>query len=181
MPYFGKPAGAPPRHVVRRTATPWWDIRESGPYVVWVIVVAASVGGFGLAQVTTVASMKEKLEKQTKLTAKSPNLQAPTVTRELTKNGWIVHQFFGFSDPEGDANAMSFVILQSDANGIGVESESFQIAEESQIKGTFWRAPWRCEGETYTIKVRAYMSDAGGNVSLPRDYVIDCTAGQRRG
>ena len=154
---------------------PWWDIRKSAPYVLWVTHAAALAAGWAIAQTLVVDRLKADLEKQTKVTTMSPVLSVPTLTREITPEGLRVNQFFSFRDPEGDTRAISFVILQTDSENIKVTSESVQIDKDEQVSGTFWRGPWRCgHGHGYTVKVRAYMSDAGGNVSLPVDYVIDC-------
>jgi hypothetical protein len=188
----GAPQAAPSK------APLWENVRATPTFILAAMAISAFVAGFAVSQKIVVERLqsdhemqtniaeaehraelgrvKNDLERQTKLTAHSPELRPPHLSAEDGEDGVRIWQHFTFRDPEGDASSISFVLLQSDVKDIDVTSESVDIAAAKQISGTSWAAPWRCKGRQYRLLVRAYMSDEGGNVSLPQDYVLRCTA-----
>ena len=86
----------------------------------------------------------------------------------------LVEQSIFFKDQEGDAKFVSFVILSTNAIQLKVTSHLIQVSADQQIKGGMVKRTWSCGSSPYFVKLRAYVTDAAGNVSRPRDYTLNC-------
>lgn len=105
--------------------------------------------------------------------------QAPVITdvmlaRVKNDSGYDIEQNIFFKDAEGDAMFVSFVVLGSDARQLKVTSHQIQVAAEQQIKGGQVKRTWQCVNSPYFVKLRAYVTDAAGNLSRSRDYTLNC-------
>jgi hypothetical protein len=151
------------------------DVRKSTTFIVGGLVVAAAASGYAAAWKLSVIPVKDQLERQVNVTKQSPVITDVRLSNVFQPNeGLRVYQSFSFHDPEGDANAISFVILQTNKD-LSLVSETLKDSpKERQIAGDSWRAPVKCEGKVFRAKIRVYMADAGGHVSLPVEYEVLC-------
>jgi hypothetical protein len=78
-----------------------------------------------------------------------------------------------FRDAEGDANHISFVLVRSTAKDSNLKSGPI-VQSEQQKRGSQVETKWRCEGGSYSVTQRAYITDAAGNVSQPHEFTVSC-------
>lgn len=106
-------------------------------------------------------------------------VQAPAITdvtlaRIKNTSGYEIEQTFYFKDPDGDASFISFVVLGTNASHLKVTSLHLETSADQQVKGVAVRRTWICGSSPYFVKLRVYATDAGGNLSRPRDYTLNC-------
>jgi len=105
--------------------------------------------------------------------------QAPVITDVLlarikNESGYDIEQNIFFKDAEGDATFVSFVVLGTNASHLQVTSHNIRVPADQQMKGGVVKRTWSCVTSPYFVKLRAYVTDAAGNVSRPRDYTLNC-------
>lgn len=97
-----------------------------------------------------------------------------TKVRNEAGGGYDIEQNIAYRDPEGDARFMSFVVLASDAVSLDVRASNLRDLPERQMAGAQVKRTWSCNRSGYSVKLRAYVSDAAGHVSRPRDFTLNC-------
>ena len=135
------------------------------------VIVAAT---WTVSEQLRVAPLKSKLEAQETAHKSSPVIKGIVVTRTKSGNSEIAEENIEFSDPEGDAIFVNYIVLGTNAKQLNVSSSTINVPKEEQIQGTTTVARWTCGTGKYFIKFRAIITDAGGHASLPYDYTINC-------
>lgn len=117
------------------------------------------------------AAIKDALQ----ITRSSPVISDVKLNNVETEDGRFVKQLVSFSDPEGDARTINWIILGSNlADGIESRSGPISASTLTQQSGATTTGTWHCGKQKYWVKIAAIISDEEGNVSRPYDFTIDC-------
>ncbi len=143
----------------------------------WVVSENVRVKPLAAENERTSKSLKALQDREAARLTSAP--QTPVITdvllaRVKNDNGYDIEQNIFFKDAEGDALFVSFVVLGTDARQLKVTSHQIQVAAEQQARGGQVKRTWSCGSSPYFVKLRAYVTDAAGNVSRPRDYTLNC-------
>jgi hypothetical protein len=143
----------------------------------WVVSENVRVKPLAAELERTGVRMKALLDKEAARSMAAPS--APVITditlaRLRNDTGYDIEQNIYFKDPEGDATFISFVVLGTSAETLKVTSHAVHQPADQQIKGGVVKRTWTCGRGAYFVKLRAYVTDASGNVSRPRDYTLNC-------
>jgi len=143
----------------------------------WVVSENVRVKPLSLELERTGGKLKTLLDKEAARTASGapvPVITDITLARVKTDGGYDIEQDIFFKDAEGDAMFISFVVLGTNASHLQVSNHNIRVPADEQIKGTKVTRTWKCVTSPYFVKLRAYITDAAGNVSRPRDYTLNC-------
>lgn len=105
-----------------------------------------------------------------------PDPLAPVVKSVVmtdVSNG-VFDQNFQFSDADGDAAFMNYVILQTNTAGLRTEATSIDSPSSEQIRGTSRLGKWNCSGGVYFVRFALVITDRAGHASAPYEYVVNC-------
>ena len=119
-------------------------------------------------------TLQDREAARSTVAAQVPVITDLTLARVKHAGGYDIEQTLYFKDAEGDATFISFVVLGTNAHHLKVTSLHLQVPAEQQIKGAVVRRTWTCGSGAYFVKLRAYATDASGNISRPRDYTLNC-------
>ena len=149
-------------------------LKDHPVFFVCAACAATAAATWTASEQLRVSPMKLKLEVQEATHRSSPLIRNITVTKTATANGQIADQNIEFSDPDGDAVFINYVLLGTNAKDVSVSSTTIKVAKEQQIQGATVVGKWTCGNDAYFVKLRAIITDAGGRTSLPYDYTINC-------
>ena len=149
-------------------------LKDHGVFFVIAACVATAAATWTVSEQLRVIPLKLKLDEQVKAHKSSPVITGVVVTMTRSGTSQIAEQNIEFSDPEGDAVFVNYVVLGTNAKRISLSSESIDVFKDEQIRGTTTVAKWTCGTGKYFIKLRAILTDANGHASLPHDYYINC-------
>jgi hypothetical protein len=143
----------------------------------WVVSDNVRVKPLSAEVERTGSRLKALQDKEAARSGSSP--QAPVITDVLlarikNETGYDIEQSISFKDAEGDATFVSFVVLGTNARHLKVTSHDIELTAEQQMKGGLVKRTWTCGTGPYFVKLRAYVTDAAGNVSRPHDYTLNC-------
>lgn len=146
--------------------------------VLIVEVVTISIGVLSNLLLINPRVAQEAVADETlKFNKSSPQIAQVTQQTRQTENGQVIDQFVWFSDPEGDANSITWLILATNsATKLNVSSGSITMVGKAQIDGVMEPGKWDCRAETYWIDFAVLVADSAGNVSNPYKYTIYCAA-----
>lgn len=86
----------------------------------------------------------------------------------------VFDQNFQFSDPDGDAAFMNYVVLQANTSGLRTYANSIDTPSADQIRGTSRLGQWQCSGGEYFVRFALIITDQAGHASAPYEYVVNC-------
>lgn len=141
-------------------------------------VVTIAIGVFSnLLLINPKVAQKAMAEEILKFNQSSPQIASVTQQTKHTENGIVIDQLISFSDPEGDAQSITWLILATNStNKFNVISGSITTAGKAQINGATQLGQWKCGPETYWVEFVVLIADSAGNVSNPYKYTIHCAA-----
>jgi hypothetical protein len=149
-------------------------LRDHAVFFVVGVCAAAVTATWAVSEQVRVAPLKAMLAKQEALHQFAPEIRDVTVTRTRNGDVEVLEQNIQFSDPDGDAVFVNYIVLATDAKTLRVESASIDTTREVQISGATYVARWTCGTGRYFVKVRAVITDRGGHTSRPYDYTLNC-------
>jgi hypothetical protein len=103
----------------------------------------------------------------------APKIKDVTLVRTLENGLEVWHQNIAFTDADGDANFVNYIVLQS-SQPVSVSSASIEASAAAQKSGTTTIGRWNCGQETYSVKFRVLITDAAGRASNHHDYPVNC-------
>lgn len=139
-------------------------------------VVTISIGVLSnLLLINPKIAQKAVAEETLKINQSSPRIAQVTQKTRQTENGPVIDQLVRFSDPEGDAKSITWLILATNSTTkLNVSSGSVTMLGKAQIDGVMEPGKWECGAETYWIEFAVLIADSAGNVSNPYKYTINC-------
>ena len=122
-------------------------------------------------QLAESANAFRALELQSKPDALAPVVRSVVMT-EMSDG--VFDQNFQFSDPDGDAAFMNYVVLQANTSGLRTYANSIDTPSVEQIRGTSRLGQWQCSGGVYFVRFALIITDQAGHASAPYEYVVNC-------
>jgi hypothetical protein len=153
----------------------WETLKDHPVFFVIGACAATAVATYGICDIFLIRPSEENWHANLEKTKGSPVITPFDITRRENSDGSIsVEQRTFLKDPDGDAKFINQIILQTDSSDISLGTNSIDVEEKEQIKGSSLNYEWSCNGDSYYVKIRAVATDAAGNASAPQDYVVTC-------
>ncbi|MEM7530561.1 MAG: serine/threonine-protein kinase [Chloroflexota bacterium] len=86
----------------------------------------------------------------------------------------ILHQDIYFNDLDGDSYAVTYELVSTTRPDIRIEDDYITASDSTQKVGAIITSSWWCNGEGYTVVLRATILDRAGHTSNPFDIEFDC-------
>lgn len=147
------------------------------PIVLFIAGCAATAAAtWTVSEQVRVNPIKERLALEVEESKGAPVISDITLTRIAESTGLVIEQNVSYSDSEGDATFINWIVLETNRPGISVTSGAILDSVEIQKNGANAKGTWACGPDTYYVKFRVIVTDRGGHASKPHDYTLNCNA-----
>ncbi len=147
------------------------------PVLIAIAACAATAAStWAVSEQVRVLPIEKRLSAQLERNHNAPVISDIKLTKVQNGNSLTIEQNVSYSDPNGDAAFLNWIVLQTNYNGIRVTSGSIGASKEEQISGANQLGKWDCGPAQYYIKFRVIVTDRAGNASEPNDFTINCNS-----
>jgi hypothetical protein len=129
---------------------------------------------YGITKFIVIDPLKAQVDELKGEQLGQPKIRTVTPVDGVANGEKYITQTVAYSDSEGDATMVAFIILNTDGSDLRTTNVLIGATDEAQKNGAFETGTWRCGLKSYSLTMAAIVSDSAGHFSKPYVYAMTC-------